>query len=452
VLHRAQKQIIGGLAAAAVAWVCLVSPAARAQGGTAVWYAGGDGAEAADQAVRLVLAAAGENAPAVDEVGSLADALFAGAPLWPVAVAVQRCRGAAPVKLETALARAERALVEIEFEAAVEALAPLDGQLACVDGAVSPTSLGRASLLLGYLRHLSGEVDGARGAFAQAAVFDPDVVWEANFSPQAQPIFNAAVLEALRTRDAHVRGADGSWSMEGVALDGAPLPQLGAVRPGIHQLAFERRDGSWLRLEIELAEARTLRLLSVDDLVERVNDADVVETLVTALAEQLEERDAGEAWVVDLDSERTYRFRASEGTLAVVEAPRKVRKPPVPPGQRAPRSVPVAGPVMVIGGAAVGAVGLGLGIDRRELALQIYEQVAAHNDQYERHRQEYEEATREMTASFVVAAIGGAVLAIGVPTWIVQAGGSRRSVALSATVGPGPGACPGGTVWLVGRW
>jgi hypothetical protein len=358
-----------------------------------VWYAGGEDAGAADQAVRLVLAATDEDDPAVDEVGPLADALFDGAPLWPAASAVRRCSDAVPVKLETAMARAERALEEIEFEAAVEALAPLDGKLACVDGEISPTSLGRASLLLGYLRHLTGDTEDARAAFTQAAVFDPDVVWEANFSPQAQPSFNAAVLEALRTRDAHVRGTDGSWSMAGVLLDGAPLPKLGAIRPGLHQLAFERGDGSWLRLEVELAEARTLRLLPVGDVVERLDEPDVVEALVATLADPLESRDADEAWIVDLESKRTYRFRASEETLAEVEAPRKIRKPPVPPGQRTPRPVPVAGPVLVIGGAVGGAVGLGLGIDRRELALQIYEQVATHNDQYERHRAEYEQAT-----------------------------------------------------------
>lgn len=452
-LARAPIASLLGAALCTVALWCAPG-GAEAAGSTPIWYVGA-GADAADRAVEQVRAALGEPGAVFAEVTPLVDGLFDGVSSWPVGSAPTACAQTTTIKLETSLARAERALEEIEFEQAVEALAWIDGQLACVGGEVSPTSLGRASLMLGYLRHLTGDLEGAKQAFAQAAVFDPDVVWEANFSPQAQPAFNAAVLEALRTRDAHLRSTDGSWTLADVALDGEPLPTLGAVRPGEHQLALRRSDGSWLRLAIELPEARTLRIAPVTELVTRLDEDEFQAALAHALAARLESSGAEDAWVVDLTEGRIFRFWRDGQTLEEVEVRvARVKRPPraTDPGAKQGRKPPVAGPLLTLGGAVCGAVGLGIGIERRELALEIYEQVVAHNDQYDRHREGYETVTGEMTAAFVFAAVGGAALAVGVPTWIVQARGGKRTVALSASFGPGPGGVGGGSVWLVGRW
>ncbi len=447
---------IGLLVAALLLTVLLApGPTARAGGSVPVWYSGDDDPGAADRARLLVQAAMGSEGPAIGEVAPLDQALFGGAHLWPLTSAVRRCAGSTPIKLETALARAERALEEVEFAQAAEALAPIDGQLACVEGAVDAVTLGRAALLLGHVRHLTGDLEGASRAFAQAAVFDPDVVWDGNYSPAAQPVFNGAVLESLRTRDAHVRGGDGSWTLPDVELDGGPVPRYGALRPGLHQLALRTGDGSWVRTAVEFEEGQTLRLATVDTLGGELDDPAVAGAVLAALASAPGSPRWDEVWIVDLSGELLHRHRDGEDTLALVEQPKAGRLPrpvrPIP-GGAGPRRGPAAGPALVIGGAVTAAVGLGLGFYHRERALEIYGQVTLHNDQFERYDEEYQTVTQRMTAGYVVAAIGGAALVAGIPTWIVEARRSRRAVTLSATLTPLGGPLDGGAVVIVGRW
>lgn len=440
-----------------VVFVCVLAAGLPARAGTPVpvWFAGDDTPDAADRAQALVQAAIGPDGTAIGEVTALGDALFGGARLWPLATALFRCEDATPIKLETAMARAERALEEVEFVRAVEALAPVDMRLACVDGALDSATLGRAALLLGHVRHFTGDVDGARRAFAQAAVFDPDVVWDGNFSPAAQPIFNEAVLESLRTRDAHVRGSDGSWALPDVELDGGPVPRYGAIRPGRHQLALRTDEGGWVRVALDLAEGQTLRLAPVDGLAGGLEDDAVAVALTAAVADALEERGAREAWLVDLESDRVHRYRTSDGGLSEVKAgratpgSRSVRPPRTGP-QEGGR--PVAGPVMVIGGAVTTAAGLAIGLEHRRQALAIYENVELHNEQFERYDAEYRQATQRMTAGYVMAAIGGAILVAGVPTWVVESRRGGQPVSLSATLAPLGWACDGGALLVIGQW
>lgn len=448
---------IHGRVVAAVAFICVLAAGLPARAGTPVpvWFAGDDTSEAADRAQALVQAAIGSDGAAIGEVTAVGDALFGGARLWPLATGVFRCEDATPIKLETAMARAERALEEVEFARAVEALAPVDMRLACVEGALDSATLGHAALLLGHVRHLTGDVDGARRAFAQAAVFDPDVVWDGNFSPAAQPIFNEAVLESLRTRDAHVRGSDGSWTLPDVELDGGPVPRYGAIRPGRHQLALRTGDGGWVRIALDLGEGQTLRLAPVGDLAGDLGDVAVTETLAAAIADALEERGAREAWLVDLESDRVHRYRTSEGALSEVKVGRSTHGPrPIRPPRGDPPvgGRPVAGPAMVIGGAVTTAAGLVIGLDHRRQAMEIYDNVDLHNDQFERYDAEYKQTTQRMTAGYVIAAIGGAILVAGVPTWVVESKRGGQPVALSATLAPLGWACDGGALLVIGQW
>ena len=444
----------GRMLPAVVVFACVLTVTGVARAGSPVWYAGDVGADAGDRAMAQVQAALGPEDPPIGEVAPLDVALFGDAQLWPVTNDVRRCTDGTPIKLETAMARAERALEEVEFDQAVEALAALDGQLACVEGALSGENLGLAALMLGHVRHLTGDVDGARRAFAQAAVFEPDVVWDGNYSPAAQPIFNAAVLESLRTRDAHVRGNDGSWTLPDVELDGGAVPRYGALRPGWHQLALRSGDGGWVRTAVELEEGQTLRLVAPADLASAADDPGMADALVAAIVDALETRGAREAWIVDLAGERLYRYRTTDGALAEVEVGRSTPGPkpkrPRPERPKAPR--PVAGPALVIGGGITTASGLIIGLVSRKQAYDIYDKVDQHNDQFERYDQEYQETTRRMTGGYVLAAIGGAILVAGIPTWVVESKRGREAVSLSATVVPvGPGA-EGGAVLVSGRW
>ena len=394
--------------------------------------------------------------------------VFGDADLWPRSGAIQLCPDdASDVNLIDRIAEAEDALDLLEYSRAINALSPLVDALACLALPLDPSLLSRAAMLLGYARFQAGERDGAREAFAMAAVFHPDVDWDETYPPDAQQVFNSAVLDSLRAQDAHLWPAFGAAEeAQDILVDGGSVPEEGVLRPGLHQLAIKTRSDAPLRMAAEFVPGETIRLAPARELLDAFiagtgppeDSAGVGDALVAALARSGD----ADAYIVEPAFGRIYRFYASS---------REVREIPgagseavagnKPTGSTGPQGRVVAdprkkstkkranpGPVLVIAGGVTGIVGLSVGLAQRAEILDVIERYQATDDETEREqlRADYQDVANRTRAGYIIAGIGAATAAVGIPVWVVSAKKSGNAY-LFLQGGP-----DGGSISFAGSW
>ncbi|MDP7114495.1 MAG: hypothetical protein QGH45_21160 [Myxococcota bacterium] len=134
--------------------------------------------------------------PQEDALGArpLVEYGFGDAAFWPAQGEAELCPPGSPaVDLGERTSTAMRSILSWDYAGAISALSPLQEGLACFESPVDGPALGRAAVLLGYARFEGGDPSEARAAFALAAAFDPGVVWDEDFPPDAQQVFRAAV-------------------------------------------------------------------------------------------------------------------------------------------------------------------------------------------------------------------------------------------------------------------
>ncbi|MDP7111566.1 MAG: hypothetical protein QGH45_06375, partial [Myxococcota bacterium] len=241
----------------------------------------------------------------------LADFAFDGARSWPLDEGARACASDRHPQLASAIGDAETALDALEFERAHEVLEPLLEDLACVGADPDPAGLARGALLLGYARFQRGDREGAAAAFDQAAAFHPELEWDTTYPPDAQQVFNNAVLANLRQPAAILEG-----QVEGVTVDGAALPGDRSYRPGLHLLTVPREDGSPVRLAVRLEAGRTLRIGETARMIDELFAGGVgfAATLAALRAEVNADGDP-ETYLVDPIRGRILRFFGGSGEL-----------------------------------------------------------------------------------------------------------------------------------------
>lgn len=391
-----------------------------------VFYLGEPSDRAAEVARAAAARALGTADPSTLRVEPLLHAGFREARIWPTGGTVRLCP---PDVAETSLGdRIEKAagrLDELDFAGAETELAVLDGQLACLGPPLDSHLLARAALLLGYARFQREDRRGAGTAFAMSAVFDPEVAWDEVYSPDAQQVFNSAVLESLRTPAAHLAlGPEEAAELQ-LRLDGSGFPLDRSLRPGWHQVTVPTLTGQPLQLAVRVPPGSTIEMSPVTDLMDSYvagcpglgSVGDALQAAVTAATRR-------EAYVVAVETGRVRRYSAFTQLLEPLGDDDCAAGLTAPLARR-----PVAGPVMVLAGAAVGAVGLTISLTQRSRALGIHELVTADPTLHDEMVGDYEAAGRAMTAGFVIAGVGGVALGIGIPVWIRE-GRLRGSVRL----------------------
>ena len=397
-----------------------------------VFYLGEPG-EAAEGAARAAAAQAlGISDASSLQVEALLHAGFREASTWPTGATVRLCPAdVAEISLGGRIEAAEKKLDELDFAGAEAELTPLDGQLACLGPPLDSQLLARAALLLGYARFQRGDRRGAGTAFAMAAVFDPEVAWDEVYSPDAQQVFNSAVLESLRTPAAHLAlGPDDAAALE-LRLDGSAFPLDRSLRPGWHQVTVPTLGGEPLRLAIQAHPGGTVEMSPVTDLMDGyVAGCPGLGSVGDALQAAVTAANRREAYVVAVETGRVRRYSAFTQLLEPL-GDDECGTGTVGPGIRKP----AAGPVMVLAGAAVGAVGLTLALTQYSRGMSIGAEIEANDDLYDELIPEYEAAGRAITAGIVIAGVGGAVVAVGIPVWIRE-GKVRGTVRLHWERGP----------------
>jgi len=241
----------------------------------------------------------------------LTDYAFDGAGVWPLDEDARACASDRHPVPAAAVADAEGALDALEFDRARDVLEPMLTDLACVGADPDAAQLARAALLLGYARFQLGDREGAAVAFDQAAAFQPDLEWDTTYPPDAQQVFNNAVLANLRQPAATLEG-----QLDGVTVDGAPLPDDRAFRPGLHLLTVPREDGSPVRLAVRLEAGRALRIGETGRMIDELFAGGVgfAATLAALRAEVNGDGDP-ETYLVDPIRGRILRFFGGSGEL-----------------------------------------------------------------------------------------------------------------------------------------
>lgn len=114
------------------------------------------------------------------------------------------------------------------------------------------------------------------------------------------------------------------------------------------------------------------------------------------------------------------------------------------------RQAPAGGPVLVIVGGITAVIGLAAALDQRSQGLEIFAFVEQDPSTYGDSLAAYEQARRGMTSGLVVAGVGGALVAAGIPVWLAEA--KRARAATEVAVGPVVLPGRGGGIWIEGRW
>jgi len=448
----------------AVLALCWAPPqeAAAADAGALVLYVGEASEAQASQAREQVSARMGYAPGEVMRAEPLAEYVFGGADLWPVGGETQVCPPeVGEVLLSDLVAQAEEAVDLVELARAVEILSTLNDALACIAPPVDPTALSRAAFLKGYAHYAAGQRVEAGKAFQMAAVFDPGIKWDETYPPDPQQVFNSAVLEALRLEETTVWPAFGAAEAADLLLDGGPFPANGKARPGLHQVTTRGQGGQPLRLSVVFPPGGEVRLIPLREQVDgflagKEGHMGIGQVLATALARTGDE----EAYIVEPAFGRIYRFHGDTGEVR--EIPGSGTAPPDrsvdrrrPDRDRRGGGATVQanpGPVLVIAGAVAGAVGAIIGGVQTGQANDIYGQVEADNSLYDSMLDDYEQARTGSTVGFVIAGVGGATAAAGIPVWIAGSKGPKATAGLGLQIDEQTGKATGASVTISGRW
>ena len=354
---------------------------------------------------------------------------FDSATLWPSTGEAAACvQGEAKLDLAKVVAAGQEAIDSVDYAGAVLVLSVIEDKLACLAPPVDGPALARASYLLGYANYQAGNVEAASSAFAQAAAFDSEVDWDDNFAPDGQQTFNRAVLEALRAAPAEVRFSipDGPGVIE---VDGAGVSPGAAITGGQHHLRVPTPGGGLTSMAVRVTAGEAVELVPVQAVTGRWfgPPADARES-VGMLAAPLAVTGADELYVIDPASKRIILVRPADGqVLEVADAPLARRG--LNGGASRQRVSP--GVVMAIAGGVAAGAGLVGGLAERGNAMSILDDAVANPDQREQLRADYGATGDRMTAAFVIAGTGAAVLAVGIPLGVHQ---GRQSSATDASV------------------
>lgn len=457
----------GGVSAAIGALAIAIAAVAPAWAGdeALVLYVGEASEAQAAQAREQVAARMGYAPGEVVRAEPLAESVFGNADLWPAGGEATLCpTEIGDLKLDDLVARAEEAVDLVELQRAVDILAPLTDSLACIAPPVDPAALSRAAFLRGYALYATGDRAAAGQAFQMAAVFDAGIKWDENYPPDPQQVFNSAVLEALRAEETTVWPAFGAAEAADLLLDGGPFPANGKARPGLHQVTTRDAGGDVLRVAVVFPPGGTIRLIPLREQVDGfLAGKEGSEAIGAALAAYLQRGGDEEAYVVEPAFGRIYRFHAATGEVREIpgagttvergdKGTRDRTRPGKSPTAGASLGKPNPGPILVVAGAVAGAVGAIIGGVQTGAANDIYGQVEADNSQYDALLEDYEQARTGRTVGFVIAGVGGATAAAGIPVWIAGSKGPRATAGVGVEIDERSGAATGASLMLSGRW
>jgi hypothetical protein len=409
--------------------------------------ASADGGERPDEAAAAALADQLLGAEAFEVAAPAPEALGLQSPLHAVGLKLSGCDGR-PVGAEAmseGLDRAREAVDELDYASARLLLAGAAGVLSCLSEPVDRDDLYDVYFLSGLMAYYEDDLGAASKAFARAAGVDPARPWNEAFAPDAKGLFLAALQQAISESGPALRL---SPDLEGrVLLDGSVLRSDERPPAGQHLLQVTQ-DGAATSYDLQLdpSDGGQRHLYGPRGLEAAWlgGDEAAAGLLVQALQPLGWERvlfvdAAGGAMRFDA---RVARFDRE----AWPELPRgPVARPAVPVVPSSGRSAgPIAGVVLLGGGAAAGGMGFAIHGSSYQRGMGMLGDPASGDPAA------YAALQQQNQVGLAIGLVGAGVAAAGAVVTVVSAVRARAEARGPVSAVPWVTAGPGGLAFGLG--
>jgi len=172
--------------------------------------------------------------------------------------------------------KANGLLADLEPEQALAAFQTSQGRLSCQTQYIDQDTFWEAFFYAGIAAFYTGDSQGARAHFRQAATIAPERKWDPSYPPEPQSTFLSAVQDVVARPKGKVFGDLRETNYSEVWLDGSPLDLTKAfeseVYPGRHLIQAVDQDGKWSTWVYDIREGATLTFFSAVGIEETVLD------------------------------------------------------------------------------------------------------------------------------------------------------------------------------------
>lgn len=172
--------------------------------------------------------------------------------------------------------KANGLLADLEPESALTMFQAAHGRLSCQTQYIDQDTFWESYFYAGLAAYYTGDSQGSRAYFRQAATIAPERKWDPSYPPEPQSTFLSAVQDVVARPKGKVFGDLRDTNYSEVWLDGRPLdltkPFEAEVYPGKHLIQAVDGEGNWSTWVYDIREGATLTFFSAVGLEEMVLD------------------------------------------------------------------------------------------------------------------------------------------------------------------------------------
>ncbi len=368
-----------------------------------------------------------------------AQALDMGTGPWAVspADALLSCDAspASGAQLRQSLDTIETHMLALEYGEALPLLTALEAQLCAASEPVPAELLSRIFFLQGVALTYDDQPQGALSAFGEAIRLHPPLAWDDNFAPRPRSLFDEAATAAAQQATGSVR-VDGDDRPARLFFDGVEVvagDQILVAPVGRHLLQLEG-TGIFITRWLEVREGPEVQLLGPDQL-QRQLEAAPPSRAFDRLVEVAHQRGLTRIVVLrNAYAPVVWSYDNVQAEWTPITWAHHLK-------QRRARKTRTAGGIVLAIGGALTVGGAAAGITHYNQGYALIDEMQQDLGLYRLLIDEYEANRRGSRAGFTVMAVGGALLAAGLPMILHSSQVLRgtKQHELAFTIAPSPG-------------
>ena len=385
-------------------------------------------------------------------VGGVEDAIDLGLGPWGLSQpgVMEQCTAEATTtaQLTADLKKVEALIHELEYNEARQRIEAVDGLLCGVTDPLTSDLLVRIPFLMGVILYYSNEHDAARDSFCAAVERRPDMDWDATFPPDPQQIFLDSVADAVRSSRTRLALPAGDRPDQ-LFIDGievtADLWEMELVGTTHHvQIG---RGGQLLSAQLDTGGAEDISMFGPKGLeagLALTPDTEAGAQTFGALVTAAQLGGHSEVWVLSHPQpDQAWRYNDIDRTWERVS---------LMLGRQLSRSrnAQRAGGALVGVGAALGVTGVIVGLSNYAQGMELQTSMLSDPGLYDAHMDEYQARQNGSAVGYVVMAVGGGLVATGIPLLIHGSKLQRAAIddgGVAVTITP-----TGNGLFLTGRF
>lgn len=221
-------------------------------------------------------------------------------------------------------------LADLEPEKALAAFQLSQGRLSCQTAFIDQDIFWETFFYAGIAAFYTGDSQGARSHFRQAAAIAPERKWDASYPPEPQSTFLSAVQDVVARPKGKVFGDLRDTNYSEVWMDSRPLdltkPFELSVYPGRHLIQSVDEEGRWSTWVYDIREGGSLTFFSAVGLEQMVLDGPegvLRKTASSTVAKKAREDGLRTVFVVRLDDDgkarKVFQFTLRSATWTLLE-------------------------------------------------------------------------------------------------------------------------------------